>query len=438
MVLGKRKRERIPVPQGRPYFLNMWPFAVILCLCLVGLFATGFLTYRHIALVSQTGSVGESFLCKASGKINCDAILLTDYAVLFGYISSAALGLAGFVFAFWLSANAILRPGLRKIALAALVIYFFGAIGFSWYFLYLIVFKVDYICTWCIVVHVINFTSLILILILAVKKRKDFLLEEIVSYPEQTYFILTGAALAMVVFLAATAIEKELSFLNAKAEYESLANDPVVIMAMLKASPTHDIPIGPDDPVYGRRDAEFPIIFFSDFQCPVCSKTEVFLKRLAEKNRDKLCLVYKSYPLSNRCNPTILDQGLYHPQSCPAAKAAYSAYMIGGMQAYQKYSDLLFKNQKQLDNSSWIKFAKEVGLDIKKFKELMKDGSPAHKKIQKDIKQGIELGIFATPQMYLLGKKVPEDYSGEPLIGLLEQIVRLQRPELKNFRLRRK
>lgn len=436
--MGNRKRARIPVPEGQPYFSKKWPFVVILCLSVLGLFATGFLSYRHIVLVSQTGTIGESFLCKASGKINCDAILLTDYAVLFNYISSAALGLTGFVFAFWLSANAIVRPGLRKIALAALVIYFFGAIGFSWYFLYLLLFKVDYICTWCIVVHVINFASLILVLILAVKKRKEFLLEEIVSYHEQTYFILTGAALALAVFLGTTAIEKELSFLNAKAEYETLANDPVVIMAMLKASPTHDIKITPADPVYGTRDAKFPIIFFSDFQCPVCSKREMFLKKLAEKNRDKLCLVYKSYPLSNRCNPTILDQGLYHPQSCSAARAAYSAYLIGGMKAYLEYSDLLFKHQKELNDESWIKMAREVGLDIEKFRELMKDGSPAHKKIQQDIQQGIELGIFATPQMYFLGKKVPEDYSGEPLIGLLEQIVRLQKPEIKNFRLRRR
>ena len=84
-------RQDLPVMEG-PYFTGTLPFVLLLVLALVGVFAAGFLTYRHILLASTVGAVEESFLCKADGSVNCDAILRTDFAVLFGYIPSAALG----------------------------------------------------------------------------------------------------------------------------------------------------------------------------------------------------------------------------------------------------------------------------------------------------------------------------------------------------------
>ena len=123
------------IPNHGPYFTGSAPFVLLLVLVLVGTFAAGFLTYRHIVLESQTGSVGDSILCRADGKINCDALLLTDEALLFGYVPSATLGLMGMVFALWLVVNALINQGVRKLAVAVLVLYFFGAIGFSWYFI---------------------------------------------------------------------------------------------------------------------------------------------------------------------------------------------------------------------------------------------------------------------------------------------------------------
>ena len=137
-----------------PYFAGRSPFVFLLVIALIGTFATGFLTYRHIALTSHFGAAGESALCPAHGNVNCDAILQTDYAVLFGYFSSAALGLAGFVFVLWLLINALLNQRIRKLSWTFLVVYFFAAIGFSWYYAYIMMFEVDFICTWCIVVHV--------------------------------------------------------------------------------------------------------------------------------------------------------------------------------------------------------------------------------------------------------------------------------------------
>ncbi len=204
---------------NRPFFSGPLPFAVLLILALIGTFATGFLTYRHVLLESHTGVVGQSFLCRANGKINCDAILLTDYSLLFGYLSSAALGLTGFTFVLWCTVSGVFNERMRKIAWVMLVAYFFAAIGFSWYYAYIMMFEVDFICTWCIVVHVINLASLILVIVFSIKRRQAFLLREIASLGERIYFVVGAVVVPLLVFGGATVAEKVLKFDDLKIQY---------------------------------------------------------------------------------------------------------------------------------------------------------------------------------------------------------------------------
>ena len=177
--LGRRSQVQAVSPEAvtaaGPYFSSWKPFGVLLVLAAIGTFATGFLNYRHVALTSHFGIAGESALCRAQGSINCDAILLTDYAVLFGYFSSALLGLIGFVFVLWLVVNALLNQRIRKLSWFCLVIYFSAAIGFSWYYAYIMIFEIDFVCPWCIVVHVVNLLSLIFVIVVSIRKRKEFL-----------------------------------------------------------------------------------------------------------------------------------------------------------------------------------------------------------------------------------------------------------------------
>jgi protein-disulfide isomerase/uncharacterized membrane protein len=404
-------------------------------LALIGLFATGFLTYRHILLSSHAGSIGGSVLCRAHGKINCDAILLTEYSDILGYVSSAVLGLMGFVFVVWCLLNAIFNQRLRKLAWALLTLYFFAAIGFSWYYVYIMLFEVDFVCTWCIVVHVVNLLSLIIVLAVAIKKRNEFLLREISTVGERAYFIAGALLVSVAVFFAAGMWEKSLSFQDAKMKFEEMANDPVVVMAMLTASPAYDIPISPQDPIYGSPGAPYPIVFFSDFQCPICARSEVFLRRLVDLNPGVLKLVYKNFPLSSECNRLVLTD--LHPSACPAARAAYAAFLLGGAPTFWKYGDLAFKNQKRLRPDSWFVFAKEIGLDQDKFRELMQPDSKAAKKVAQDVELGNRLKLEATPQILFGGKKLPDGLKAIYLVDTLEKLIRESSPNAKDLRLRR-
>jgi uncharacterized membrane protein/protein-disulfide isomerase len=422
-------------PAEGPFFCGRAPFMLLLVLALIGLFATGFLTYRYVLLSGHSGSIGDSALCRAAGKINCDAILLTEYSDILGYFSSAVLGLMGFVFVLWCVVNAIFNERIRKLSWVLLVVYFFAAIGFSWYYAYIMIYQVDYICTWCIVVHVVNLLSLILVVAVSIKKRNEFLLREISTVGERIYFLGGGVLISSLVFFASGMWEKSLSFDDVKMKYEEMANDPVVVMAMLKASPTYDIPISPQDPTYGAPGAPHAIVFFSDFQCPVCARSEVFLRQLVDFNPGVLKLVYKNFPLSRECNSVILTD--LHPSACYAARAAYAAFLLGGAPAFWKYGDLVFAHQKKLDPDSWFAFANEIGLDRDRFRELFRQGSKAEMKVKEDVEIGNMLKLQATPQIFFAGKKLPEGLKAIFMVDTLEQLIRERDPNLKGLRLRR-
>ena len=437
-----RKRSEVQmvfpgtVPADGPYFASWKPFAVLLVLAVIGTFATGFLTYRHVVLTSHFGVAGDSALCRAQGSINCDAILLTDYAVLFGYFSSALLGLVGFVFVLWLVANALLNQRVRKLSWVCLVIYFFAAIGFSWYHAYIMIFEVDFVCPWCIVVHVVNLLSLIFVIVVSIRKRKEFLLPEISAMGERVYFVAVGLLISLSVFLLSGMIEKTLSFEDAKTKYEEVANDPVVVTAMLNASPNYQIPLSAHDPIYGSPDATYPIIFFSDFQCPVCAETERVVRRIVDVNPGVLKLVYKNYPLSIECNSFLL--GNLHPMACAAARAAYAAFLMGGPNSFWRYADLLFDHQRGLKTNPWLNFAQQIGLEPGKFQELMSPESAADSKVKEDVELGIKFRLQATPQIFFEGKKIPDNLKGDFFVDTLEQLVRAHDASRKDFKLKRR
>ncbi len=422
-------------PAVGPYFTGRRPFLILLVLALIGTFAAGFLTYRHLILVSNTGGVPESALCRAQGSINCDAILLDDYATILGFVSSSALGLMGFVFVLWLVVNGLWNERMRKIAWTLLAVYFFAAIGFSWYYIYIMMFVVDYICTWCIVVHVVNFSSLAVVLVVAIKNKDNFLLKEISTPGERFYFITLGIVLSLLSFAVATAIEKILVVEDIHVKYEELANDPAVIAAVLKSSPSYEIPVSSSDPVYGSPSAPHNLIFFSDFQCPICARTESYLKKIVNVNQGIINIVYKNFPLSTECNSSVL--GNLHPMACPAARAAYAAFLVAGSKGFWSYGDKLFENQKLLNKNPWLQFAKTLGFDTSRFESLLEPQSQPAKKIEEDVALGIKLKLNSTPQLFFKGKRIPENFRGSYLLEALEELVKAENPDNKDFQLKR-
>jgi protein-disulfide isomerase/uncharacterized membrane protein len=403
-------------------FCGPWPFAIVCVVALLGLFAATFLTYRHILLIAQTGGVAESALCKSSGKISCDAVMLTEYATLFEYISTATLGLMGVVFAWWIALNGLFNRGLRKFALTVLCLYFFAAIGFSWYFLYLMFFVIPHICPWCLVVHFVNAVCLITVLVTAFKRKDAFIPPESSSNFERAYVLVVGLVMMGAVFLGAALWEKHLLLKDSKRQFEEWSNNPVAVIAVLKATPDYDIPLSDEDPVFGSPSAPNTIIFFTDFQCPGCASRANLLKNLVVLNPERLKIVYKNFPLSTECNPDIMNN--LHPMACRAAKAAYSAFLLGGNDAFFAYALMLYEFRPLLDKNPWFTIAQKLKLDEAKFKEMYENDPRPMAKIKADIDLGIKLKLSGTPSIFFKNKKIPAEYKDKMFLNIIEELAR--------------
>ncbi|QSQ27030.1 thioredoxin domain-containing protein [Pyxidicoccus parkwayensis] len=141
-------------------------------------------------------------------------------------------------------------------------------------------------------------------------------------------------------------------------------------------------------PVKGSPEALVTLVEFSDYECPFCSRAHATVEKLQEQYGNKLRVVMKQNPLS------------FHPHAKPAALAALAA---GEQGKYWEMHDKLFDNQKKLDEASLEGYAKDVGLDVAKWKADM--ANPKFQDIiQKEQTQASTLGASGTPAFFINGR----------------------------------
>ncbi|MBD2134275.1 thioredoxin domain-containing protein [Sphaerospermopsis sp. FACHB-1094] len=159
-----------------------------------------------------------------------------------------------------------------------------------------------------------------------------------------------------------------------------------------------------DFPTTGSTQLKTVLIEFSDFECPYCAEANKTLKDLLAKYPNQFTLVYKHFPLVQ-----------IHDQALPAAKAAWAAYQQG---KFWQYHDALFTNQKQLGESLYLDIAKNLNLDLAKFK---RDRNLADKAIQQDLQMAYKLGLSGTPSFIINSKNVTGPVQLSEIESILER-----------------
>jgi protein-disulfide isomerase len=151
------------------------------------------------------------------------------------------------------------------------------------------------------------------------------------------------------------------------------------------------IPVSSKDPLWGNPAAPVTIVIFSDFQCPFCSRVEPTLAEIKKTyGPDKVRMVWKNQPLS------------FHPNARPAAEAAMAVFGLKGSDAFWKFHDLAFQNQRDLSDASYAKWASEAGVDAAKFKQALAS-KKFSAKIDEDIALGNKVGANGTPAFRING-----------------------------------
>ena len=143
-------------------------------------------------------------------------------------------------------------------------------------------------------------------------------------------------------------------------------------------------------PLLGDANAPITLVEFTDFECPFCSRANTTIHELMTKNPGKFKLIFKHNPLS------------FHKHANAAHRAAEAAGMQG---KFWEMYDLLFANQKKLEQSDLENYASQIGLDIAKFKADM-ESEIIQKRIADDLKQGETAGVKGTPHFFMNGTRI--------------------------------
>jgi len=156
-------------------------------------------------------------------------------------------------------------------------------------------------------------------------------------------------------------------------------------------------------PVRGPADARITLVEFSDFECPYCSAAVKQVDIVMAAYPKDVKLIYKQFPLS------------MHPHAELAAEASLAAREQG---KFWEMYDVLFKNFRQLSRNSILAMAKDLGLDMEKFKSDL-DSGKYKTEVEKDISDGEAANVYGTPAFYINGKQ----YNGEVTLAALKPIL---------------
>ncbi|NOK38453.1 thioredoxin domain-containing protein [Corallococcus exercitus] len=170
------------------------------------------------------------------------------------------------------------------------------------------------------------------------------------------------------------------------------ANTPSVAQAANKPARAVDptvfkVPVD-GAPTKGSANALVTLVEFSDYECPFCSRANTTVEQLQKDYGSKLRVVMRQNPLS------------FHPHARPAALAALAA---GEQGKYWDMHGLLFANNKKLDAESLEGYAKQIGLDVAKWKADMAD-ERLGATIDKEQALAQQLGASGTPAFFINGR----------------------------------
>jgi protein-disulfide isomerase len=149
------------------------------------------------------------------------------------------------------------------------------------------------------------------------------------------------------------------------------------------------VPLG-GSPRLGPDDAPVTIVVFGDFECQFCARGNDTIVALRERYGAKLRLVYKHSPLS------------FHSHAYVASRASVAAHAQGKFWAFH---DALYARRARFDQDDLQIIAKEVGLDMKKFRKAM-ESLELDAAIEQDQSLAMNLAVSGTPAYFINGRSV--------------------------------
>ncbi|NRA44209.1 MAG: thioredoxin domain-containing protein [Oligoflexales bacterium] len=357
-----------------------------IALAIVGALVSIYTVFHHIDL--KEDGVSDA-ACNISQTVSCNAIAASEYSEVFG-IPLGVWGLGYFLALISMLVIAWKRPKDKSASFfnyAGLVVV--GVLT-TITLASISAFSIGAICPSCVAVYAICIGQALSL----------YLFRSVIPRKIESKSIINSLAGALIpLFLALIAYQL--------IEPETLVQTTTEITNFTGLSKSRqEVPINKsafsglgEDYRLGSDNAKVIIVEFSDFQCPSCKRMNHTLKSLRKEYGDQILIVYKNFPLDNKCNPSM--PGPMHQLACDMATLARCAGQYG---KFWQYHDLVFANHQAASSTSVKDWAREVGLSDEQINNCMSSKGILDK-IRDDIALANKLGVNSTPSLYINGYK---------------------------------
>jgi protein-disulfide isomerase len=152
-----------------------------------------------------------------------------------------------------------------------------------------------------------------------------------------------------------------------------------------------------NDPARGNLSAKVTIHEWSDFQCPFCGRVEPAVAQVMKDYGDRVKFVWHDLPLP------------MHADAPLASQAGREAFKQKGPSAFWAIHDKMFANQQKIKRDDLDGYAKELNLDMDKWKAAL-DGSTHTSEIEADKTAAGSDNISGTPAFIIAPNGAKQGY----------------------------
>jgi thiol-disulfide isomerase/thioredoxin len=142
-------------------------------------------------------------------------------------------------------------------------------------------------------------------------------------------------------------------------------------------------------PFKGSPSARVTVVEFVDYECPHCKHAQTLMRQVIEEYPRDVKIYFKHFPLSSHANARL------------AAEGAVAAQKQG---KFWPFCEKVWANSDNLTPAVLEKAAKDVGLDVARWRADL-ESDAVKNRVQADKSEGNDLGVMATPSIYINGRK---------------------------------
>jgi len=339
----------------------------LLGVCVV---ATGALVLQHLVGLAVPGCGGAASPCAQAAASVWGKVPLVGWPVSFVGLAYFGAALVG-----WgLGRGRVLRGFANLVRLGAV-----ASVGFV-----VVMFAGSYVCPYCLAAHGAN-VAFWLVVEQTARSQGAVATSWRPLGAVGLIFVLATAALGVADLAQKGRVREK--------EERELVQSTQEIIAHSQDGPafTGRYRVGPEA-------APIRLVIFSDYQCEDCASIEDDIFELFEE-RDDMSISVKHFPFSQDCNPYTDNR---HPNACWAARAAETAGILRGEEAFWEMHHWLFDRGGGFTRDELLEYTLEQGYDTNEWSTIM-GGPETLRRVKDDIGEAADLGIKQTPLIYING-----------------------------------